>query len=192
MYGRHGSVRDSKAVGSRCTKAVAMSTPVPKWRERKRNWCGTGIFGKRLTMMGKEHAGAGQPGKPRCSSGDNSPAVLSVRISTSAKTCSGVLYEPRPPLVPHSGCGLSSTACRRRSSSRSSCVGISVHGRPAEISRVSLFSREPRQLMATYQDWRRHRTYRRCQEAGGPRSGWPVGMTDEARKKGSPQLPRVA
>lgn len=36
--GRHGSVNDMYAVGNRCTKAVAMRTPVPKWRERKMNW----------------------------------------------------------------------------------------------------------------------------------------------------------
>ena len=50
-------MRDMKAVGRRCTKAVAMSTPVPKCLLRKRNWCGTGNFGKRLAMMGNEHAG---------------------------------------------------------------------------------------------------------------------------------------
>lgn len=49
-------MRDSKAVGRRWTKAVAMRTPVPKWREMKRNWWGTGIEGKRLTMIGKEQA----------------------------------------------------------------------------------------------------------------------------------------
>lgn len=58
--GRHGSVRDSNAVGRRCTKAVAMSTPVPKCRDRKRNWWGTGTPGKRLTMTGNEHASAAQ------------------------------------------------------------------------------------------------------------------------------------
>ena len=34
--GRHGSVRETKAVGRRWMKAVAMRTPVPKCRERKR------------------------------------------------------------------------------------------------------------------------------------------------------------
>jgi len=34
--GRHGSVKEVKAVGRRWQKAVAMRTPVPKWRERKR------------------------------------------------------------------------------------------------------------------------------------------------------------
>jgi len=55
--GRHGSVREMYAVGKRWTKAVAIRTPVPKWRERKRKWWGTGRRGKRRTMMGKEHAG---------------------------------------------------------------------------------------------------------------------------------------
>jgi hypothetical protein len=54
--GRHGSVRDSKAVGRRCTKAVAIRTPVPKCRDTNKNWWGTGIEGKRLTTMGKEQA----------------------------------------------------------------------------------------------------------------------------------------
>jgi hypothetical protein len=35
--GRHGSVREVYAVGKRCTKAVAMRTPVPKCFDRKRN-----------------------------------------------------------------------------------------------------------------------------------------------------------
>jgi len=34
-----------------------MRTPVPKCLDMKRNWCGTGIEGKRLTTMGKEQAG---------------------------------------------------------------------------------------------------------------------------------------
>ena len=34
--GRHGSVRETNAVGSRWTNAVAMRTPVPKCRDRKR------------------------------------------------------------------------------------------------------------------------------------------------------------
>ena len=33
-----------------------MRTPVPKCLDMKRNWCGTGIEGKRLTTMGKEQA----------------------------------------------------------------------------------------------------------------------------------------
>jgi phosphoglycerate dehydrogenase-like enzyme len=54
--GRHGSVRETNAVGRRWTKAVAMRTPVPKWRERKRKRWGMGRVGKRLAMRGKEHA----------------------------------------------------------------------------------------------------------------------------------------
>jgi hypothetical protein len=33
-----------------------MRTPVPKCLDTKRNWCGTGIEGKRLTTIGKEQA----------------------------------------------------------------------------------------------------------------------------------------
>ena len=54
--GRHGSVRDTNAVGRRWTKAVAIRTPVPKCRERKRNRCGMGSLGNRRAMMGKEDA----------------------------------------------------------------------------------------------------------------------------------------
>jgi len=35
--GRHGSVKELKAVGKRWTKAVAIRTPVPKCLDRKRN-----------------------------------------------------------------------------------------------------------------------------------------------------------
>lgn len=49
-------MREMKAVGRRCTKAVAIKTPVPKCLERKRNWWGTGNRGKRLATMGKEQA----------------------------------------------------------------------------------------------------------------------------------------
>ncbi len=44
------------AVGRRYRNAVAMRTPVPKCRERKRKRCGIGSSGKRRAMMGKEHA----------------------------------------------------------------------------------------------------------------------------------------
>lgn len=54
--GRHGSVRDIYAVGNRCTKAVAMRTPVPKCFDKKRKRCGTGKFGKRLAAMGNAQA----------------------------------------------------------------------------------------------------------------------------------------
>jgi len=49
-------VRETNAVGRRWTKAVAMRTPVPKCRERKRKRWGMGRVGKRLAMRGKEHA----------------------------------------------------------------------------------------------------------------------------------------
>lgn len=38
--GRHGSLSDAKAVGSRWTKAVAMSTPVPKCLQKKKTFGG--------------------------------------------------------------------------------------------------------------------------------------------------------
>jgi hypothetical protein len=72
--GRHGSVKLVYAVGRRCTKAVAMSTPVPKWREIKSAWLGIGSVGKRRTMMGNEHA-----------------AVERMRMRNKAKTWRGVL-----------------------------------------------------------------------------------------------------
>jgi hypothetical protein len=37
-------------------KAVAMRTPVPKCRERKRKRCGIGRLGKRRAIIGNEHA----------------------------------------------------------------------------------------------------------------------------------------
>lgn len=49
-------MREVYAVGKRCTKAVAISTPVPKCFERKRNWCGTGNFGNRFAAMGNAQA----------------------------------------------------------------------------------------------------------------------------------------
>jgi len=39
--GRHGFCRFPKATGSKCTKAVAMSTPVPKCLHIKNAFCGT-------------------------------------------------------------------------------------------------------------------------------------------------------
>lgn len=47
---------EMKAVGRRCMKAVAMSTPVPKCLETKRYRCGIGRDGKRLATTGKAHA----------------------------------------------------------------------------------------------------------------------------------------
>lgn len=54
--GRHGSVSEINAVGSRWMKAVAIKTPVPKCREKKMNLCGIGREGKRLAITGKAHA----------------------------------------------------------------------------------------------------------------------------------------
>jgi hypothetical protein len=88
--GRHGSVREEKAVGRRCTKAVAIRTPVPKCLEMKRNWCGTGNRGKRFATMGKEHAGQDQHDQAARFEG-SIPAVLTVRIRMRAKTWRGVL-----------------------------------------------------------------------------------------------------
>ena len=48
---------DTKAVGSKWTNAVAISTPVPKCLLRNRNLWGIGRLGKRRAMIGKEHAG---------------------------------------------------------------------------------------------------------------------------------------
>jgi len=54
--GRHGSVKETKAVGRRWQNAVAMSTPVPKCLERKRKRWGIGSEGKRRAVMGNAHA----------------------------------------------------------------------------------------------------------------------------------------
>ena len=55
--GRHGSVRLRKAVGSRCANAVAIRTPVPKWRAKKRKEGGIRRRGKRFAISGNAHAG---------------------------------------------------------------------------------------------------------------------------------------
>lgn len=54
--GRHGSSREMNAVGSRCTNAVAMSTPVPKCRSTNSTEGGIRSEGKRLARRGKAHA----------------------------------------------------------------------------------------------------------------------------------------
>ena|SRR5947207_2326372 len=72
--GKHGSVRAMYAVGKRWTKAVAMSTPVPKCREMKRMRCGMGSLGNRRATIGKAHA-----------------AMLRNRMRKSAKTWMDVL-----------------------------------------------------------------------------------------------------
>src|SRR5690606_17300665 len=54
--GRQGSRREMKAVGTRWTKAVAIKTPVPKCRAKKRKVGGMRRRGNRLHMSGKLHA----------------------------------------------------------------------------------------------------------------------------------------
>jgi hypothetical protein len=72
--GRHGSVRLTKAVGRRCTNAVAIKTPVPKCRLIKMAWLGTGSRGNRRTITGKEQA-----------------SVERKRMRNNAPTCTEVL-----------------------------------------------------------------------------------------------------
>lgn len=78
------------AVGSRWMNAVAMSTPVPKCRERKRNRCGIGSFGKRRAITGKEHADCGQSRLP-VDLEFVLPSVLNIRMRNNANTCAAVL-----------------------------------------------------------------------------------------------------
>jgi hypothetical protein len=54
--GRHGSVRETKAVGNKCTNAVAISTPVPKCRKAKRAFEGMRSCGILRATMGKAQA----------------------------------------------------------------------------------------------------------------------------------------
>lgn len=54
--GRHGSVKEPKAVGSRWTNAVAIRTPVPKCREKKRKRWGVDRDGMCRTINGIAHA----------------------------------------------------------------------------------------------------------------------------------------
>jgi hypothetical protein len=68
-----------------------MRTPVPKCRDMNRNWCGTGIEGKRLTTMGKEQAAVVSALFTRQTPGVYTPAVLSSSIKNRAKTWIGVL-----------------------------------------------------------------------------------------------------
>lgn len=72
--GRHGFPRRVKAVGSRCTKAVAMSTPVPKWRIAKKKGAGIRSPGKLTANIGNAHA-----------------MVETKRMMNRAPTCKGVL-----------------------------------------------------------------------------------------------------
>jgi hypothetical protein len=77
-------------VGSRWTNAVAIRTPVPKCLERKRKRCGIGSLGKRLAMIGKEHA-MGRQLTCLEEAGAAQPKVLRISIMKSAATCIEVL-----------------------------------------------------------------------------------------------------
>ena len=54
--GRQGFVSEIKAVGRRWMNAVAIRTPVPKCRDKKRNRRGMGRRGNRRAIIGNEHA----------------------------------------------------------------------------------------------------------------------------------------
>lgn len=62
-------------MGNRCTKAVAMSTPVPKWRIAKKKGAGIRKPGKLTANMGNAHA-----------------VVETKRMMNKAPTCKDVLY----------------------------------------------------------------------------------------------------
>lgn len=72
--GRHESPRSVNAVGRRWTKAVAINTPVPKWRIAKKKDVGIRRPGKRAANMGNAHA-----------------VVETNRMMNKAPTCRGVL-----------------------------------------------------------------------------------------------------
>ena len=73
------------AVGSRCTKAVAMRTPVPKWLTKNKNEGGIRRRGNRVARIG------------------NAQAMVDVaRMMNSAATCKGRSYaSPRTPPDAH-------------------------------------------------------------------------------------------
>lgn len=54
--GKHGSVNEMNAVGNKCTKAVAIKTPVPKCRTVKRKVGGMRRRGTRRMSSGKAQA----------------------------------------------------------------------------------------------------------------------------------------
>lgn len=94
-----------KAVGRRCTKAVAISTPVPKCCDIKMNLFGPALsLEVRRDIRGNPHA-----------------IVLRARINISANTCADVLYVP---LVPDPHVGLGGSSSRRASSARRSSVDM--------------------------------------------------------------------
>lgn len=113
-------------MGSRCTNAVAINTPVPKCLDMKRNRRGIGRRGKRRARTGKEQAiviPVLAMASQRAERSQCIPNVLSPRMRNSAITCNGVLYFPRC-LDPHAGVS-SEAPPRRRSSARKRASGIS-------------------------------------------------------------------
>ena len=74
--GRHGSVKDTKAVGNKCTNAVASKTPVPKCLTMKSSLNGIRNRGVLETITGKAQAEAD-----------------TVSIMKSAPTCVDRLYD---------------------------------------------------------------------------------------------------
>jgi hypothetical protein len=84
-HGRQGSVREMNAVGNKWTKAVAMRTPVPKCCEKNTNLFCPAFLETLFDIKGKAHpVGVSQTGDN--TSGTNIPAVLRIRIMTSATT----------------------------------------------------------------------------------------------------------
>jgi hypothetical protein len=132
-YGRHGSVREVKAVGRRWTKAVAIRTPVPKcWQMKRMVRWRRPPFVRRWENRGKAQAVVHrsqhlEPPWIEAEAGDV-PKVLRMRIRKRAKTWMPVSYAPLL-LEPHAG--RSSVSSRLDSSARSSSVGIEDHERSA-------------------------------------------------------------
>lgn len=90
--GRQGSVRETNAVGSKWTKAVAIKTPVPKCLEMKRKRRGIGRRGNRRARTGNEHAMYHDELVTDffCMRA-YIPNVLNMRMRNSAITCADVL-----------------------------------------------------------------------------------------------------
>lgn len=101
--------------------AVAIRTPVPKCRDKKRNRCGIGSSGKRRAIIGNEHADVVSHKLTHVCL-VSVPNVLTMRMRNSAKTWIGTLYAPFFECDPHDGLLFSS--CRLRNSDRSRSRGI--------------------------------------------------------------------
>ena len=90
--GRHGSVSEVKAVGSRWTKAVAMRTPVPKcWHKKMMVFCLELPLDSRRERRGKPHAVKHLLDQDRHTGRterivNHLPSVLRMRIRNRAKT----------------------------------------------------------------------------------------------------------